>query len=169
MMHVFASQIDELVFLVQTAADERIEQMRLIIGFALALTLLVALLTVVRLYFKIVRPLRNLVHSARNIQEGDFSHRVSYKEMTSSGSSLRPFNSMSSRLALMYENLENSVNLKTTELMHRNQALDVLYTSVKLLSDMPNSRDNLTSIITRLEAVPGLKKCGSLFKQCDSR
>lgn len=157
MMHVFASQIDELVFLVQTAADERIEQMRLIIGFALALTLLVALLTVVRLYFKIVRPLRNLVHSARNIQEGDFSHRVSYKGDDELGQLAASFNSMSSRLALMYENLENSVNLKTTELMHRNQALDVLYTSVKLLSDMPNSRDNLTSIITRLEAVPGLK------------
>ncbi len=159
MMHYFASQVDQFVYLVQTYADKHLREMRLIIGLSLILTLLAAAFAVYRLYYKIVRPLRHLVTSAVAIQEGDFSKRVHYDGEGGNelGQLAAAFNSMASKLAVTYESLENNVNEKTRELRHRNQALDFLYTTAKLLSDVPNSRDNLTSIISKLEATADLK------------
>lgn len=149
----FVNQLDSLVKQIEETTEAKIRVMRLVLGVALILTVLVVLLTIHLIHFHFVVPLRHLLSLANSAGQGDFFVRTAYTSEDELGQLGRAFNLMAEDLSKLYQNLEMRVNQKTAELTRSNQSLELLYHSIARLHGAPPGKTTYLALLRDVEAL----------------
>lgn len=152
----FALNIDQLVEVLETAAEANIQWLRLIQVVSLFLTLAVVLITMYFVYTSVLPPLQNLLLSAKAARRGDFTQRTPYSSGDELGELGDAFNHMAEDLSKMYENLEARVRDKTSDLERSNSSLDLLYKATSRLIESPLSNDVYEKLLRDIEQLTGV-------------
>ncbi|MDD5366586.1 MAG: histidine kinase [Gallionellaceae bacterium] len=129
----FVDRINLLVKQMEDSTEAKIMVMRVVLGVALLLTVLVVLLTVWLIHTHLVQPLRALLGLATCVGRGDLTARTEYTGEDELGQVGNAFNLMTEDLAKLYQDLEERVRQKTAELTRSNQSLELLYHSIARL------------------------------------
>ena len=129
----FVGQLDTLVAVLEHDTETRIHDLRVILGAAIAVTLLVVIIALFMLRRALLRPLGGLLDAARRIAGGDFGVRVGYTGEDELGRVGSAFNLMADELAKHYRLLEQRVADKTAELQRSNRSLELLYHAIARL------------------------------------
>ena len=152
----FVGRINQLVKQMEDTTEAKILVMRLVLGVALILTVLVVLLTVHLIHNHLVQPLRGLLNLAASVGRGDLSARTVHTGEDELGQVGRAFNLMTEDLSKLYEDLEARVRQKTAELTRSNQSLELLYHSIAHLHvEPPGAFDDL-AVLRDIEQLLGL-------------
>ncbi|ARU57814.1 nitrate/nitrite sensor kinase [Oleiphilus messinensis] len=149
----YVEEINHFVTLIQLRSEDKVKRLRLTQAIEMLLILLIALLMLVSLYSRVVVPLRELVEGATRARKGKFDYRVPVNYDDELGQLGAAFNSMSSDLAVMYDDLEARVKEKTAELTSRNQALEYLYDATRKLTTEPLSKQRVQELLTELVSI----------------
>lgn len=152
----FVDHINRLVQQMEDTTEAKIMVMRVVLGAALLLTVLVVLLTVQLIHNHLVQPLRGLQALADSVGAGDLSVRTPHTGEDELGQVGRAFNHMAGDLARMYEDLEERVRQKTAELTRSNQSLELLYHSIARLHGEPPGRAVYLAVLRDIEQLLGL-------------
>lgn len=151
------TRIDRLVALVEEGLETKLQWLRLIQGVSLALLLLLGASAVLQLKRHVLRPLGELLASARIVQRGNFDVRVPRREPDELGQLGEAFNFMVEDLSRIYGELENRVQEKTEALARSNRSLQLLYRTTHALSEKAVTRDTLLQVLKDVEALIGLR------------
>ena len=152
----FVDRINQLVKQMEDTTEAKILVMRLVLGVALILTVLVVLLTVHLIHNHLVQPLRGLLTLAGNAGRGDLSTRTTHTGEDELGQVGRAFNLMAEDLSKLYEDLESRVRQKTAELTRSNQSLELLYHSIARLHGEAPGKTAYLAVLRDIEQVLGL-------------
>ncbi|HKK14049.1 MAG TPA: histidine kinase [Gammaproteobacteria bacterium] len=152
----FVSDIDHLVKTLENDAESKINLLRLLQGFALLLTIVVAYFTMSMMYGDVLVPLRDLLSCARAARRQDFSVRARHAGGDELGQLGQAFNVMAADLSRRYEDLESRVQEKTAELERRNRSLELLYRTTARLSETPLSDASLTLLLREIHRQLGI-------------
>jgi two-component system nitrate/nitrite sensor histidine kinase NarX len=152
----FVGRINELVKQMEDTTEAKILVMRLVLGVALILTVLVVLLTVHLIHNHLVQPLRGLLSLAASVGRGDLSARTVHTGEDELGQVGRAFNLMTEDLSKLYEDLEARVRQKTGELTRSNQSLELLYHSIARLHGEPPGKMVYLAVLRDIEQLLGL-------------
>lgn len=157
--------IDRLVQSVEQAVERRFSLLRLVQGISLALILSIIGITVFLMHWQVLRPITDLLRCARAVRIGDFAVRARHVKEDELGQLGQAFNFMVRDLSQMYAHLEARVEEKTKELARSNQSLELLYGTIRDLSERPITREALTHVLREVEQVVGvpagaLRACG---------
>jgi two-component system, NarL family, nitrate/nitrite sensor histidine kinase NarX len=155
-MGLFVGHIDRLVKQMEDTTEAKILVMRLVLGVALILTVLVVLLTVHLIHNHLVQPMRGLLTLTASVGRGDLSVRTSHTGEDELGQLGRAFNLMTEDLSKLYEDLESRVRQKTAELTRSNQSLELLYHSIARLHGALPGKDIYLALLRDIEQVLGL-------------
>jgi two-component system nitrate/nitrite sensor histidine kinase NarX len=155
-MGQFVGHIDRLVKQMEETTEAKILVMRLVLGVALALTVLVVLLTVHLIHDHLVQPLRGLLSLAASVGRGDLSTRTGHVGEDELGQLGQAFNLMAEDLSRLYEDLEARVRQKTGELTRSNQSLELLYHSIARLHGEPPGKAVYLAVLRDIEQLLGL-------------
>lgn len=147
----FVDHIDLLVKRMEDTTEAKILVMRLVLGVALALTLLLVLLTIWLIHMHLVQPLKNLLALSSSVGQGDLSVRTAYTGEDELGQLGRAFNLMAEDLSKLYQDLEARVSQKTAELMRSNQSLELLYHSIARLHGAPPGKTVYLALLRDIE------------------
>lgn len=147
----FVDQINGLVKQMEETTEAKILVMRLVLGVALILTVLVVLLTIWLIHTHLVQPLKRLLGSASSVGQGDLSVRTSYTGDDELGQLGRAFNLMAEDLSKLYQDLEGRVRQKTAELTRSNQSLELLYHSIARLHGAPPGKEVYVALLRDIE------------------
>lgn len=137
----FVTTIDGLVSVLQNQSEHKIRILRIIQGSALFLTLLTAFIALHRINRSIVQPMNNLVTAAKEAAKGNFTVTVDNVSNDEIGLLGKTFNTMSKRLQIMHNHLEEKVLEKTKKLERSNKSLELLYQTSHNLVNASNRRD----------------------------
>ena len=152
----FVDHLDHLVKQMENTTEAKIRVMRLVLGVALLLTVLVVLLTVWLIHMHLVQPLQRLLVLSSSVGQGDLSVRTAYTGEDELGQLGRAFNLMAEDLSKLYLDLEGRVRQKTAELTRSNQSLELLYHSIARLHGAPPGRETYLAVLRDIEEVLGL-------------
>ncbi len=152
----FVDHLDHLVKQMEDTTEAKIRVMRLVLGVALLLTVLVVLLTVWLIHTHLVQPLRRLLLLSSSVGRGDLSARTSHTGEDELGQLGRAFNLMAEDLSKLYLDLEDRVQQKTAELTRSNQSLELLYHSIARLHGAPPGREAYLAVLRDIEELLGL-------------
>jgi len=152
----FVGHINRLVQQMEDTTEAKILVMRVVLGAALLLTVLVVLLTVQLIHNHLVQPLRGLQALADSVGAGDLTARTPYTGDDELGQVGRAFNHMAGDLARMYEVLEERVRQKTAELTRSNHSLELLYHSIARLHGEPPGKAAYLAVLRDIEQLLGL-------------
>lgn len=152
----FVDHINRLVQQMEDTTEAKILVMRVVLGAALLLTVLVVLLTVQLIHNHLVQPLRGLQALADSVGAGDLSARTPHVGDDELGQVGRAFNHMTGDLSRMYEDLEERVRQKTAELTRSNQSLELLYHSIARLHGEPPGKAVYLAVLRDIEQLLGL-------------
>ncbi|MEW5786948.1 MAG: histidine kinase [Pseudomonadota bacterium] len=152
----FVDLINDLVKQMEDTTEAKILVMRLVLGVALLLTVLVVLLTGHLIHNHLVQPLRGLLTLAADVGRGDLARRTPHTGEDELGQLGRAFNLMTEDLAKLYADLESRVRQKTAELTRSNQSLELLYHSIARLHGEPPGRDTYLAVLRDIEQLLGL-------------
>ncbi|KAF0103856.1 MAG: two-component system NarL family nitrate/nitrite sensor histidine kinase NarX [bacterium] len=152
----FVGQLNRLVQQMEDTTEAKILVMRVVLGAALLLTVLVVLLTVQLIHNHLVQPLRGLQSLADSVGAGDLSARTPHTGDDELGQVGRAFNHMAGDLSRMYEDLEERVRQKTAELTRSNQSLELLYHSIARLHGEPPGKAVYLAVLRDIEQLLGL-------------
>jgi len=152
----FVDHLDSLVKQMEDTTEAKIRVMRLVLGVALLLTVLVVLLTVWLIHMHLVQPLQRLLELSRSVGRGDLSARTDHTGEDELGQLGRAFNLMAEDLSKLYADLEGRVRQKTAELTRSNQSLELLYHSIARLHGAPPGRETYLAVLRDIEEVLGL-------------
>lgn len=152
----FVDRINQLVKQMEDTTEAKILVMRLVLGVALILTVLVVLLTVHLIHNHLVQPLRGLLTLAASVGRGDLSTRTPHVGEDELGQVGRAFNLMAEDLSKLYEDLESRVRQKTAELTRSNQSLELLYHSIARLHGEAPGKTVYLAVLRDIEQVLGL-------------
>lgn len=155
-MGLFVNHLDQLVKQMEDTTEAKILVMRLVLGVALILTMLVVMLTVHLLHNHLVQPLRSLLGLARSAGRGDLSARTTHTGDDELGQLGQAFNLMAEDLSKLYDDLEGRVCQKTSELTRSNQSLELLYHSIARLHGEAPGRSVYLAVLRDIERVLGL-------------
>jgi two-component system nitrate/nitrite sensor histidine kinase NarX len=155
-MGLFVGHINHLVKQMEDTTEAKILVMRLVLGVALILTVLVVLLTVHLIHNHLVQPLRGLLSLAASVGRGDLSTRTSHTGEDELGQLGQAFNLMTEDLSKLYEDLESRVRQKTAELTRSNQSLELLYHSIARLHGEPPGKAIYLAVLRDIEELLGL-------------
>jgi len=147
----FVDQINHLVKLMEETTEAKILVMRLVLGVALSLTVLVVLLTIWLLHTHLVQPLKRLLALSNSVGQGDLSVRTAYVGEDELGQLGRAFNLMAEDLSKLYQDLEARVRQKTAELTRSNQSLELLYHSIARLHGAPPGKTVYLALLRDIE------------------
>ena len=147
----FVNQINGLVKLMEETTEAKILVMRIVLGVALILTVLVVLLTIHLIHFRFVTPLNKLLSLAVSVGQGDLSARTAYVGEDELGQLGRAFNLMAEDLSKLYQDLESRVRQKTAELTRSNQSLELLYHSIARLHGAPPGKSVYLALLHDIE------------------
>src|SRR5574340_7057 len=145
-----------LVTQIEHDTEAKILVLRMILGAALLMTLLVGSLTLYLARNDLILPLRDLLSFAANVGRGDLAARTEHTGSDELGRLGQAFNHMAEDLSTMYQNLEARVEEKTTELTIANRSLELLYHSIARLYNGPIAPDTYAILLRDLENVLGL-------------
>lgn len=152
----FVDLLDHLVKQMEDTTEAKIRVMRLVLGGALMLTVLVVLLTVWLIHTHLVQPLQRLLLLSGSVGRGDLSARTSHIGEDELGQLGRAFNLMAEDLSKLYLDLEERVRQKTAELTRSNQSLELLYHSIARLHGGPPGREAYLAVLGDIEDILGL-------------
>ncbi|MEW5770177.1 MAG: type IV pili methyl-accepting chemotaxis transducer N-terminal domain-containing protein [Pseudomonadota bacterium] len=152
----FVARINQLVKQMEDSTEAKILVMRLVLGGALALTVLVVLLTVWLIHTQLVQPMGKLLDLAASVGRGDLSARTEHTGDDELGELGRAFNLMAEDLSKLYRDLESRVAQKTAELTRSNQSLELLYHSIARLHGAPPGKATYLALLRDIEQVLGL-------------
>lgn len=154
----FVHQLDALVLAIDHKTEQRLLLVTLIQLVFIILTLGLLLATIYYLRRRLLRPWLQLISMANAIGRGDFSQRYTLSnqrdEMGMLGTAL---NRMSQELSLIYSDLEQRVEQKTTDLQQKNQVLAFLYHSSRQLHTNQPLSERLVPVIDQLQALTPLE------------
>jgi two-component system nitrate/nitrite sensor histidine kinase NarX len=149
----FVERINHLVKLLEETTEAKILVMRLVLGVALILTMLVVLLTVHFIHSQFVQPLRGLLTLAHRVGQGELSVSTPHTGPDELGQLGRAFNLMAEDLTKLYQDLEARVAQKTAELTRSNQSLELLYHSISRLHGAPPGKETYLALLRDIESV----------------
>ena len=147
----FVNQIDQVVVLIEEDLERRIALLRSIQIVMLILTFIVGIVTMWMMKNQVVKPLDELLKSAKQLREKNFDTRVSHTESDELGQLGVAFNTMVEELARLYATQEQTIRDKTRELTNTNQSLELLYKSTLRLSDNDLSVATIKSLLKDIE------------------
>ena len=153
----FVDKIHLFVEALETEAEKKIELIRVIQVYVLALTLIVIIFNMQFIRKGVMQPLNELMKSAGAIKKGNFSVRVKINTEDELGQLGTAFNKMSENLLEMYSDLEQRVRSKTEDLELSNRSLELLYKVTKRLSESVVSAEVMDNIIQDIEEQLGVK------------
>jgi two-component system nitrate/nitrite sensor histidine kinase NarX len=152
----FVDHINDLVKRMEETTEAKIMVMRVVLGVALALTVLVVLLTIHLIHTQLVQPLRDLLKFAAEVGQGNLSSRTGHTGEDELGQLGSAFNLMAEDLSKLYQDLEGRVQQKTAELTRSNHALELLYTAIARLHGAPPGRETYLAVLRDIEQMLGL-------------
>lgn len=155
LVDAFVADIDDMVKVLEMEAEEKIELLRLIQVVSLFLTILLVFITMYLLHTNVLSPLRELLGASWAVRGGDFSRRIQYRSEDELGQLSYAFNLMAEDLSKMYEELEQRVREKTSDLERSNRSLELLYNTTRRLSEAPISDTVYESLIQDIEELAG--------------
>jgi two-component system nitrate/nitrite sensor histidine kinase NarX len=147
----FVDHINHLVKQMEETTEAKILVMRLVLGVALILTVLVVLLTIWLIHTHLVQPLKRLLALSSSVGQGDLSVRTIYAGDDELGQLGRAFNLMAEDLSKLYQDLESRVRQKTAELTRSNQSLELLYHSIARLHGAPPGKAVYLALLRDIE------------------
>jgi len=152
----FVFDIDNFVTLLEEISERKIQSLKLAMVISLAFTLCAVLFTLYLVTTRVLAPLDRLLVCANSARHGDFSARTHYTADDELGQLGVAFNVMSEDLSKMYSNLESRVQEKTADLERSNQSLELLYNTIRLLSEAPLSDETYENLLRDIEKPLGL-------------
>ncbi|MCU7844064.1 MAG: type IV pili methyl-accepting chemotaxis transducer N-terminal domain-containing protein [Candidatus Thiodiazotropha sp. (ex Monitilora ramsayi)] len=152
----FVEDIHRFVEALETDAERKNEQLRLIQIVLLSLTFLVALISLYLTKRYVLAPLSDLLACANAARHGNFSVRSHFLSEDELGQLGQAFNVMAEDLSVIYADLEARVREKTQDLERSNRTLELLYSATKRLSDSTLSADVLEAVIHDIEDLMGV-------------
>ncbi len=152
----FVNLINHLVKQMEEATEAKIKVMQGVLGVALAVTMLVVLLTVYLIHNGLVKPLHALWAVTDRAAQGDLTGRTEHTGDDELGRLGLSYNQMAGELAKLYQNLEARVEQKTAELTRSNRSLELLYHSIAKLHGSPPGRDTYLAVLRDIEVVLGV-------------
>lgn len=153
---VFVEQINDLVKQIERDTEAKILVLRMVLGAALLMTLLVGALTLYLARNDLILPLRDLLAFAANVGRGNLAARTEHTGSDELGRLGQAFNHMAEDLSKLYQNLEVRVDEKTAELTIANRSLELLYHSIARLYNGPVAPDAYAILLKDLETVLGV-------------
>jgi len=152
----FVGEIDNLVKQIERHTEAKIRVLRMVLGAALLMTLLVGALTLYLARNDLILPLRDLLKFAANVGRGNLAARTEHTGNDELGRLGQAFNHMAEDLSRLYQNLEARVAEKTAELTIANRSLELLYHSIARLYNGPVAPDTYAILLKDLENVLGV-------------
>lgn len=149
----FVAVINLLVKRMEESTEAKIMVMRVVLGVAILLTVVVVALTVWLLHAHLVQPLRALLNLAAHVGRGELTTRTRFTGEDELGKLGRAFNLMTEDLSRLYGNLEARVTQKTAELTRSNQSLELLYHSISRLHGAPPGRETYLAVLRDIESL----------------
>lgn len=149
----FVSAIDKMVNLLEQELEEKIQWLRLVQGVSLFVIVIVVLITMYLMHTQVIIPLNDLLGCARAVRKGDFQVRARHTKPDELGQLGVAFNTMVKDLSQMYANLEVRVEEKTEELARSNQSLELLYGTIRTLSERRVTHEALMQVLHEVERV----------------
>jgi two-component system nitrate/nitrite sensor histidine kinase NarX len=149
----FVDEIDLMVSQLEADTEQRIRQLRTVLGVALALTILVMFGAMLIVQRDVLAPLADLLNNATRIAHSDFTARASHTGDNELGQVGRAFNFMAEELSRNYQNLEQRVMEKTEELTRSNQSLALLYHAIANLHNAPLAAETYRVMLQEIEQV----------------
>jgi two-component system nitrate/nitrite sensor histidine kinase NarX len=150
---LFVAHINQLVKQLEDTTEAKILVMRLVLGGALILTVLVVLLSIWLIHTQLVQPMSKLLTLAANVGRGDLSARTEHTGEDELGELGRAFNLMAEDLSKMYQDQESRVRQKTEELTRSNHSLELLYHSIARLHGGPPGKATYIALLRDIEQV----------------
>lgn len=158
----FVAQLDQFVKQLADNTEAKIQQLRLIQGIILLLTLALILVALYQLHTRVVIPLRNLVWLAGKARGGNLTVRARHVGSDELGVLGDAFNLMAADLSALYTSLEERVVQQTEALRISNRSLELLYQTARQLNDPVLSAGSYSPLLTEIEKLTGqgsLKLC----------
>jgi len=149
----FVDNIDLMVSQLEANTEQRIRQLRSVLGVALVLTIMVMLSTMFIIRRNVLAPLADLLNSATRIAHGEFTARARHSGEDELGQVGRAFNFMATELSRSYQDLEQRVAEKTEELTRSNQSLGLLYHAIANLHNAPLAPETYRVMLQEIEQV----------------
>ena len=153
---LFVDDIHALVKQIEQDTEAKIRVLRMVLGAALLMTLLIGALTLLLARNDLILPLRNLLSFAANVGRGNLAVRTEHTGTDELGRLGQAFNLMAEDLSKLYQNLETRVEEKTAELTIANRSLELLYHSIARLYNGPVAPDTYAILLKDLENVLGV-------------
>lgn len=153
---LFVDDIHALVKQIEEDTEAKIRVLRMVLGAALLMTLLVGALTLYLARNDLILPLRDLLSVAANVGRGNLAVRTEHTGTDELGRLGQAFNLMAEDLSKLYQNLETRVEEKTAELTIANRSLELLYHSIARLYNGPVAPDTYAILLNDLENVLGV-------------
>lgn len=148
----FVERIDVLVAQLEVLTESRIAMMKTVLGVALVVTLVLALISMLQVRSRIIRPLAALLECADRTRRGDFSARTHYTGTDELGQVGAAINRMAEDLSCLYSDLAARVSEKTRDLQRTNQSLKLLYGVGHTLHECALSTPMLKRILQQIQA-----------------
>jgi two-component system, NarL family, nitrate/nitrite sensor histidine kinase NarX len=152
----FVADIHALVRMLEERSERRIDLLRWTQAAALALTVIVVLVTLLVVQRRVVVPLGELLRAAERVRRGDFSTPARVPGGDELGRLGSAMNLMTDGLSSIYEELEERVAAKTRDLARTNHSLELLYRTSRTLDEAPISEELLLRVLRDLRAQLGL-------------
>lgn len=152
----FVDHLDRMVKQMENTTEAKIRVMRIVLGVALLLTVMVVLLIVWLIHMHLVQPLKRLLELSASVGQGDLSARTLHTGEDELGQLGRAFNLMAEDLSKLYQDMEQRVLEKTGELTRSNQSLELLYHSIARLHGAPPGREAYLAVLRDIEELLGL-------------
>ena len=153
---LFVDEINDLVKQFERDTEAKILVLRMVLGAALLMTLVIGGLALILARNDVILPLRSLLALAATVGRGDLSARTEHTGSDELGRLGQAFNHMTEDLSRLYQNLEARVAEKTAELTIANRSLELLYHSIARLYNGPVAPDTYAILLSDLENVLGV-------------
>lgn len=143
----FVLRLERFISQLQQQSESRQNWQQNIQGVALILTVLILLIGLYQLQSSVIRPLKQLVDSARRFSRGDLNARIAYRAEDELGQMAESFNSMAEVIKQSHLNLESRISEKTRDLEQTNSTLQMLYQSSQSLATNAANIEQLNNLI----------------------
>lgn len=153
---LFVDEINDLVKQFERDTEAKILVLRMVLGAALLMTLVIGALALILARNDLILPLRSLLAFTAKVGRGDLSARTEHTGSDELGRLGQAFNHMAEDLSTLYQNLEARVTEKTAELTIANRSLELLYHSIARLYNGPVTPDTYAILLNDLENVLGV-------------
>ncbi len=157
----FVDNIDYLVSLLEDDAETNIRHLRIYQFIALVLTVLLALTGLFLVHQRIRLPLQQLLIGAERTRQRDFLFRTQHTGKDELGQLGLAFNSMAEDLSHIYNELEDRVQQKTSDLERSNCSLELLYRTVRHLNIASSPHEAYRALLQDIEQLADMH-CGAI-------